>query len=92
MVWCRSDPHHEFQGLNCLRQAQTLKQTAKQARLSEEEARQVLASCREKLHQRRVQRPRPHLDDKVSLVCVELRGQSAALEVTSHIVTVVQPS
>lgn len=62
---CRSDPHHEFGGLNCLRQAQSLQQTAKQAGVSQEEARQILARCREKLHERRLQRPRPHLDDKV---------------------------
>jgi len=62
----RSDPHGEFGGLNCLRQAQTLQETAKQAGVSEEEARQTLAACREKLHTRRGQRPRPHLDDKVS--------------------------
>ncbi len=61
----RSDPHGEFGGLNCLRQAQTLQETARQAGVSEEEARQTLAACREKLHTRRGQRPRPHLDDKV---------------------------
>lgn len=61
----RSDPHHEFQGLNCLRQAQTLEETARQAGVSEEEARETLAACRKKLHDRRGQRPRPHLDDKV---------------------------
>lgn len=61
----RSDPHHEFRGLNCLRQAQTLQETAGQAGVSEEEARQTLAMCRKKLHERRGKRPRPHLDDKV---------------------------
>ncbi len=61
----RSDPHGEFGGLNCLRQAQTLQETAKQAGIGEEEAQQTLAACREKLHTRRGQRPRPHLDDKV---------------------------
>lgn len=61
----RSDPHGEFGGLNCLRQAQTLQETAKQAGVSEEEAQQTLAACREKLHTRRGQRPRPHLDDKI---------------------------
>ena len=62
----RSDPHHEFGGLNCFRQAQSLQETAKQAGVSEEEAKQTLAACREKLHKRRGARPRPHLDDKVS--------------------------
>lgn len=61
----RSDPHHEFGGLNCLRQAQTLQETARQAGVGEEEARQTLATCRQKLHERRGKRPRPHLDDKV---------------------------
>ena len=63
----RSDPHGEFGGLNCLRQAQTLQETARQAGVSKEEARQTLAACREKLHTRRGQRPRPHLDDKVCI-------------------------
>lgn len=61
----KSDPHGEFGGLNCLRQAQTLQQTAQQAGVTEEEARQTLANCRQKLHDRRGHRPRPHLDDKV---------------------------
>lgn len=61
----RSDPHHEFGGLNCFRQAQSLQETAKQAGVSEEEAKQTLAACREKLHKRRGERPRPHLDDKI---------------------------
>ena len=60
-----SDPHHEFGGLNCLRQAQTLQQSAQQAGVSEDEARQALATARQKLHERRGKRPRPHLDDKV---------------------------
>lgn len=63
----RSDPHHEFGGLNCLRQAQTLQETASQAGVSEEDARQTLAQCRQKVHERRGQRARPHLDDKVGL-------------------------
>ena len=63
----RSDPHHEFGGLNCLRQAQTLQETAHQAGISEDEARQTIAECRQKLHERRCRRPRPHLDDKVGL-------------------------
>lgn len=63
----RSNPHGEFGGLNCLRQAQTLQETARQAGVSKEEARQTLAACREKLHTRRGQRPRPHLDDKVCI-------------------------
>ena len=61
----RSDPHHEFRGLNCLRQAQSLQETAGQAGVSEEEAQETLAVCRKKLHERRGKRPRPHLDDKV---------------------------
>lgn len=65
----RSDPHHEFGGLNCLRQAQTLQETARQAGVGEEEARQTLATCRQKLHERRGKRPRPHLDDKVHSAC-----------------------
>lgn len=72
----RSDPHHEFGGLNCLRQAQTLQETARQVGVGEEEARQTLATCRQKLHERREKRPRPHLDDKVEhlykmLACFE---------------------
>lgn len=42
------------------------------AGVAADEAEALLASAREKLHARRSQRPRPHLDDKArpALVCV----------------------
>jgi uncharacterized protein YyaL (SSP411 family) len=61
----RSDPHDEFRGLNCLIEVQTADQTAAATGKSAEEVRAVLAESRQLLHERRAQRPRPHLDDKV---------------------------
>ena len=70
----RSDPHHEFRGLNCLRQAQSLQETAGQAGVSEEEARGTLAVCRMTLHEKRGKRLRPHLDDKVIFHYTSVQG------------------
>lgn len=61
----RSDPHGEFQGLNCLIERQPLATSAAAAGIPEAEAGRALADCREALHTIRAGRPRPHLDDKV---------------------------
>ncbi|KAL4448270.1 hypothetical protein ABPG75_005489 [Micractinium tetrahymenae] len=61
----RSDPHHEFVGLNCLIERQSLAETADAAGRSEEETAALLATCREKLFKAREGRPRPHLDNKI---------------------------
>eukprot|EP00884_Botryococcus_braunii_P010010 jgi/Botrbrau1/1900/Bobra.0005s0016.2 len=61
----RSDPHEEFGGLNCLIQRSGVYDVAGWAGTSESDAEATLAQARKALHDRRAQRPRPHLDDKV---------------------------
>eukprot|EP00850_Spirogloea_muscicola_P011628 SM000073S21404 [mRNA] locus=s73:76458:81626:- [translate_table: standard] len=61
----RSDPHHEFKGLNCLIQRHEVSDTAKTFGMTVEKVEELLGESRAKLHARREQRPRPHLDDKV---------------------------
>ncbi|BDA44314.1 Spermatogenesis-associated protein 20 [Coccomyxa sp. Obi] len=61
----RSDPHEEFGGLNCLIERESVESTATKFGLSVEETEKTLAKARQLLHERRAQRPRPHLDDKV---------------------------
>ena len=66
-----SDPHEEFGGLNCLIERESVDATASKFGLSVEETETTLAKARQLLHERRAQRPRPHLDDKVmSFVCI----------------------
>lgn len=60
-----SDPHEEFGGLNCLIERESVEATATKFGLSVEETEGTLAKARQLLHERRAQRPRPHLDDKV---------------------------
>jgi uncharacterized protein YyaL (SSP411 family) len=61
-----SDPQDEFRGKNILIQRHVLAETAKQFRKSDDEIRQSLARSRGKLLSIRNQRPRPHLDDKIT--------------------------
>ncbi|CAL5218409.1 g85 [Coccomyxa viridis] len=61
----RSDPHGEFQGLNCFIERESVEATASALGLSVDEAEQTLAKARELLHARRLERPRPHVDDKI---------------------------
>ncbi len=65
---CHSDPHGEFTGLNCLIERESVEATAAKFGLSVEETEGTLAKARQLLHERRSQRPRPHLDDKVTLL------------------------
>ena len=74
-----SDPHGEFQGLNCFIERESVEGTATTLGLSLEEAEQTLAKARELLHARRLERPGPHVDDKVSL------GQAADLAVACKV-------
>jgi uncharacterized protein YyaL (SSP411 family) len=60
-----SDPHDEFRGKNILIERHTIAETAQHFRKSEEDIAKSLAQSREKLFAIRVQRPRPHLDDKI---------------------------
>ena len=61
-----SDPHGEFEGQNCLIERETVEGTASALGLTPDEAEQTLAKAREMLHAKRSDRPRPHVDDKVS--------------------------
>jgi uncharacterized protein len=60
-----SDPHDEFRGKNILIERQEVATTAKILNLSAEVVSESLAAARRKLFDRRAQRPRPHLDDKI---------------------------
>ena len=60
-----SDPHGEFRGKNILIEKQDVATTARILSLTAEEVSQSLANARRKLFDRRSQRPRPHLDDKI---------------------------
>lgn len=61
-----SDPHGEFQGQNCFIERESIQATASALGLAEGEAEQTLARARQLLHARRLERPRPHIDDKAS--------------------------
>ncbi len=59
------DPFGEFKGRNVLHQIRSIKEGAEHTGISEAEARQVVADARQRLFQDRLNRPRPHLDDKI---------------------------
>ncbi|MBI3208651.1 MAG: thioredoxin domain-containing protein, partial [Candidatus Solibacter usitatus] len=59
------DPHHEFTGRNILYQAHTIAATARQFGVTEADVASALAVASRKLMDRRADRVRPHLDDKV---------------------------
>jgi uncharacterized protein len=59
------DPQHEFTGRNILYVAESLSDTAAAFHRSEESVKETLASSRRKLFTARLERPRPHLDDKI---------------------------
>jgi hypothetical protein len=59
------DPHGEFRGRNILYQARSIEETAAASGLSLNDTRSVLRGAGGKLFERRVRRPRPHLDDKI---------------------------
>ena len=60
-----SDPMGEFAGKNILVEHYSVEEMARQSGRSVEETAQSLARSRGVLFQRRLQRPRPHLDDKI---------------------------
>jgi len=60
-----ADPHGEFVGKNILIERHTLAETAQRFGRSEAEAGSLLATARDILFEKRAQRPRPHLDDKI---------------------------
>lgn len=60
-----SDPHDEFRGKNILIERHTILETAARFNKSEQEIGTLLTESRQKLFRIRVQRSRPHLDDKI---------------------------
>ena len=60
-----SDPHDEFRGKNILIERHTIAETAQHFKKSDAEIGKVFTRSRDKLFAIRVQRPRPHLDDKI---------------------------
>ncbi len=60
-----SDPHKEFGGYNVLHQSHTLQETAAHFKKTEAQIEAVLAKARGLLLEKRGEKPRPHLDDKV---------------------------
>jgi uncharacterized protein YyaL (SSP411 family) len=60
-----SDPHDEFRGKNILIERHTTAETARHFKKSEADIGKMLTRSREKLFAIRVQRPRPHLDNKI---------------------------
>jgi uncharacterized protein YyaL (SSP411 family) len=60
-----SDPHGELTGQNTLIRRMTDAEAATKFNLPEEKVRLLLAEGRRQLFEVRVQRPRPHLDDKI---------------------------
>lgn len=61
----RQDPHGEFKGKNILYVAKEIKETAQKFQNATDDVTQILARAKEQLFSVRVQRPRPHLDDKI---------------------------
>lgn len=76
-----SDPHGEFTGLNCLIERESVEATAAAFGLSVEETESTLAKSRQLLHERRAQRPRPHLDDKVSSLHISAPTSSGLCQI-----------
>lgn len=59
------DPFGEFKGQNVLHQVRSVKEAARHVGMTEAEARQLITDARQRLFQHRLNRPRPHLDDKI---------------------------
>jgi uncharacterized protein YyaL (SSP411 family) len=64
-VLAGSDPHGEFRGKNVLIERQDVATTARILNLPADTVSRSLETARRKLFDRRAQRPRPHLDDKI---------------------------
>ncbi len=59
------DPHEEFVGKNLLYVAKSIEELSREFNMSGDEIRAALGRARMKMFQVRLDRPRPHLDDKV---------------------------
>lgn len=66
-----SDPHNEFMGKNVLIERNSTSAMASKLGMPVEQYLEILCTCRRKLFDVRSKRPRPHLDDKVSLVTLQ---------------------
>ena len=62
-----SDPHHEFKEKNVLIERQNPTEIASKLGMPVEKYLDILGDCKRKLFEVRSKRPRPHLDDKVSV-------------------------
>jgi uncharacterized protein len=60
-----NDPHHEFAGLNILKQESTIEEIGRIFSMQESEVAEALEEVRLALHNVRGKRPRPFLDDKI---------------------------
>jgi uncharacterized protein YyaL (SSP411 family) len=61
----QNDPHGEFTNKNILIQLYSFEDAAKRFNLSEHDVKTFVQSAKAKLFNARLQRPRPHLDDKI---------------------------
>lgn len=61
-----SDPHNEFKGKNVLIERNSASAMASKCGMPVEEYLRILGTCKQKLFDVRLNRPRPHLDDKVT--------------------------
>ena len=61
-----SDPHNEFKGKNVPIERNSAFAMASKLGIPVEEYLDILGTCRQKLFNVRLNRPRPHLDDKVT--------------------------
>ena len=62
-----SDPHNEFKGKNVLIERKEIDFRASKMGMSVEDYAAVLGNSRRKLFDNRLLRPKPHLDDKVTI-------------------------
>lgn len=62
-----SDPHKEFKDKNVLIERESPPSMASKLGMPVEKYLDVLGTCRQKLFDVRSKRPKPHLDDKVSM-------------------------
>ncbi|KAH6813974.1 catalytics protein [Perilla frutescens var. frutescens] len=60
-----SDPHDEFEGKNVLIERNSTSAMASKSGKPLEEYLKIMGTCRKKLYDLRLKRPKPHLDDKV---------------------------
>lgn len=60
-----SDPHNEFKGKNVLFEKKDASSMASKLSMAADEYSHILGVCRERLFKVRLNRPKPHLDDKV---------------------------